>query len=219
VSSSTPALRRTPRVLALALAAGLAVLAMDLGSKAWVLNNLSREVHAPPPVCSVDAMGFVTRQRARMPARVLVDGFFELRYAENCGAAFGFLRNAPAFLKKGVFYLAATAAILVLSWMLFQGRGGKAFAASVPLIAAGAAGNLVDRVRYGYVVDFLRFFGETPAWMVEAFHAPPAWEYPTFNVADIAITVGVVLLLIDGFQEARLEKRQQLARESASAST
>lgn len=209
MSDNAPYERRSNRALALALAATLAILAVDLGSKAWVVDNLSREVSNPPPVCQVDDLGFVTRQRARNPAVVVIDGFFELRYAENCGAAFGFLRNAPAFLKKGVFYLAAVAAILVLSWMLYQGRGGKAFAASVPLIAAGAGGNLVDRVRYGYVVDFLRFFGDTPAWMVNAFDLPGTWEYPTFNVADIAITVGVLLLLVDGSQEARQEKARR----------
>jgi len=219
VSSANHATRRSHGALALALVATLALLALDLGSKAWVLSHLSREVANPPPVCEVDPMGFVTRQRARMPAVSVIDGFFELRYAENCGAAFGFLRNAPAFLKKGVFYLAACAAIVVLSWMLFQGRGGRAFAASVPLIAAGAAGNLVDRVRFGFVVDFLRFFGETPEWIVRTFHAPPVWEYPTFNVADIAITVGVLLLLLDGFQEARLEKQQRVGGESAPTSS
>src|SRR5512139_2644524 len=207
VRDATHPPRRSTQALVLALVGALAVLALDLGSKDWVLDHLSTEVTDPPPVCEVDDLGFVTRQRARSAPVVVIDGFFELRYAENCGAAFGFLRDAPPFVKKGVFYLAALAAIGVLAWMLVQGRGGKAFAASVPLIAAGAAGNLVDRVRYGYVVDFLRFFGESPTWFVDTFKVSGTWEYPTFNVADIAITVGVFLLLVDGFQEARLEKK------------
>ena len=63
----------------------------------------------------------------------------------------------------------------------------------VPLIVAGAIGNLVDRVRFGYVVDFIRF------------HLNDQWAYPTFNVADAWITIGDVLILIDGFREKQPE--------------
>lgn len=66
---------------------------------------------------------------------------------------------------------------------------------SVPLIVSGAIGNLVDRVRFGYVVDFVRF------------HLNDRWAYPTFNVADAWITIGVVLILIEGFLDGRREKQ------------
>ena len=68
-------------------------------------------------------------------------------------------------------------------WLYWTGYGGTLFAVSVPLIASGALGNLVDRFRLGYVVDFIRF------------HVREAFVWPTFNVADITITVGVALLL------------------------
>jgi signal peptidase II len=107
------------------------------------------------------------------------------------------MRDMPSLLRKGVFYVAATAAIVLLLWMFMTGRGGALFAISVPLIVAGAIGNLVDRVRLGYVVDFVRF------------HIDDRWAYPTFNVADAWITIGVVLILIEGFVDGRREKQER----------
>ena len=126
---------------------------------------------------------------------VLIDGYLEFRYAENCGAAFGFMRDMPTLVRKGVFYVAAAGAVVLLLWMFVTGRGGTLFAISVPLIIAGAVGNFVDRVRLGYVVDFVRF------------HLNDRWAYPTFNVADAWITIGVTLILIEGFVDGRREKR------------
>ena len=82
--------------------------------------------------------------------------------------------------------VANSAAILL--WLFATGRGGTWFAWSVPLVISGALGNLIDRMRYGYVVDFIHW------------HWKDSFDYPTFNVADITITIGVVLLLIDGFR-------------------
>ncbi|MDW8247267.1 MAG: signal peptidase II, partial [Sandaracinaceae bacterium] len=107
----------------------------------------------------------------------------------NCGAAFGLLRNAPEGLRKGVFGIAAVLAVGMLLYLFIQGRGGPLFAWSVPLVASGALGNLIDRIRYGYVVDFIHVFYE-----------PWNFDYPTFNVADILITIGVILLMIDSFR-------------------
>jgi signal peptidase II len=191
--------RRSNKAIAIAVAATLALVAADLGSKAWASANLSAErVGEPPPVCEGAGM-----QRIRTEPVVLIEGYLELSYAENCGAAFGLLRDAPDLLRRAIFGTAALAAAVVLFVMFVQGRGGRFFAWSVPLIVSGAVGNLVDRIRYGYVVDFIRF------------HLQDRWEYPTFNVADITITVGVALLIIDGFlqekknhDEAEAEKRE-----------
>jgi signal peptidase II len=145
--------------------------------------------------------GYLPKQLRDTDPIVLVDGYFELRYAENCGAAFGLLRDAPPWVRKAIFGGAAILAVVALFWMFITGRGGPLFAASVPFIVSGAIGNLYDRVFFGYVVDFLRFHWET------------AWSYPTFNVADIAITIGVGLYLIDSLRDARAQ-----SAESASSS-
>jgi signal peptidase II len=161
---------------------------MDLGSKSWALDRLSQSSSfGSDPVCTADAYGRVVPQREQRPPIVLIDRYLELRYAENCGAAFGFMRDMPSVVRKGVFYLAAAGAVVLLMWMFVSGRGGKLFAVAVPLIVSGALGNLVDRVRLGYVVDFIRA------------HLNDRWAYPTFNIADAWITIGVALILIEGF--------------------
>ncbi|MGF1468231.1 MAG: signal peptidase II [Sandaracinaceae bacterium] len=182
--------RRTHRALAALILATLAFLALDLGSKAWVAAELSRaRVGEAPPVC-----GELGPQRIPTAPIVLIDGYLELRYAENCGAAFGLLRSAPSWLRSTIFYPAATLAAVALTWMFVRGRGGMMFAMSVPLILSGALGNLVDRFRLGYVVDFIRF------------HIQNGWEWPTFNIADSTITVGVILLFLDGLRRPQEEE-------------
>ena len=195
----SPAVTRTPRsrkALILCLAAAALLTAADLGSKHWALDRLSQPSPlASDPVCQPNDYGRIQTQRAQRPPVVLIEGYLEFRYAENCGAAFGFMRDMPTLVRKGVFYVAAAGAVILLLWMFVTGRGGTLFAISVPLIIAGAAGNFVDRVRLGYVVDFVRF------------HLNDRWAYPTFNVADAWITIGVVLILIEGFVDGRREKR------------
>jgi signal peptidase II len=187
---------RSTKALILCLASVAALSGIDLGSKHWALGRLSQPSSlGSDPVCTPDENGWIQPQRAQRPPVVLIDGYLEFRYAENCGAAFGFMRAMPAPLRKGVFYAAAAGAVVLLLWMFMTGRGGRLFAISVPLIISGAVGNFVDRVRLGYVVDFVRF------------HISDRWAYPTFNVADAWITVGVALILIEGFVDGRREKR------------
>lgn len=160
----------------------------DLGTKDWALANLSRAPSLEPgPVCVPNDEGVTYFQRLPTAPLVLIEDYLELRYAENCGGAFGVLNHGPRWLRLVLFAPAATAAVLGLLWLYWSGYGGRLFALSVPLIASGALGNLVDRFRFGYVVDFVRF------------HIKDGFAWPTFNVADITITVGVGLLLIEGF--------------------
>ena len=199
-SAAVPGESRPAKAIVLCLVAVALLTAMDLGSKHWALGRLSQEsTFGSDPVCTPDAYGRIVPQRAQRPPVVLIDGYLEFRYAENCGAAFGFMRDMPTVVRKGVFYVAASGAIVLLMWMFIAGRGGKLFAISVPLIVSGAIGNLVDRVNLGFVVDFIRF------------HINDRWAYPTFNVADIWITVGVILILIEGFIDGRKEKRAKEA--------
>lgn len=199
----SPPVTRQPRsakALVVCLAAIAALTAMDLGTKHWALDRLSQPSPlGAQPVCEPNSYGRIQPQRAQKAPIVLIDGYLELRYAENCGAAFGFMRDTPTVVRKGVFYVAAAGAVVLLLWMFVTGRGGTLFAISVPLIIAGAIGNFVDRVRLGYVVDFVRF------------HLHDRWAYPTFNVADAWITIGVTLILIEGFLDGRREKRERAA--------
>jgi signal peptidase II len=177
--------RRSSRAIALCVAATVALLAADLGTKEWAQDALSSErTSAPPPLCSGRG-----NQRVANEGIVWIPGYLEMQYAENCGAAFGLLRDADDWVRRVVFGVAAFGAAVALMWMFVMGKGGRFFAWSVPFVVSGAVGNLVDRVRYGYVVDFIRF------------HIYDKFEYPTFNVADIAIVVGVALLFLDGLRK------------------
>ncbi|MFK8001498.1 MAG: signal peptidase II [Polyangiales bacterium] len=169
---------------------------LDLGSKAWAADELSEPAEPPPPVCEYSELGLAPPQRHATGGVSLIDHHLEFHYTENCGASFGLLRNAPAILRQVIFAGAALLACVALFVMLARGHGGVTFALAVPLIVGGALGNLVDRARLGYVVDFIRLYWSEPIPVLG--HA-----WPTINVADMTITVGVALLLIDGLRRGR----------------
>ena len=114
--------------------------------------------------------------------------FASLVLAFNRGAAFSFLADGGGW-QRWFFAVIAVAACAAMLW--FLRRGGRAlFCAGLALIIGGALGNLYDRVTLGHVVDFLLLHWRD-------------WYYPAFNVADSAITIGAVALIIDSFRERR----------------
>lgn len=116
--------------------------------------------------------------------------YFQLTYLRNQGAAFSFLSGAGGWQRWFFIGLAVIASILICYWMKSLERTQRREAIAWALILGGALGNLIDRILYGYVIDFLDvFYGN--------------WHWPAFNVADSAITVGVVLLLADSFWPGR----------------
>lgn len=200
--SNTPDLRskRSLASVAACLVAVALLVAADLGSKAWATEHLSRARFVPnTAVCQPDASGYVTPARVAVAPKVVVPSFFELRYAENCGAAFGILNSTNSIYKKLLFVGAALVATAYMMVRYRQGQGGRWFVLAAATVSAGAIGNLSDRARLGYVVDFIRFY-------------VGKWEYPTFNVADVYISVGVVAILVDGFLEDRQLRRLEAAQ-------
>jgi signal peptidase II len=192
MSQPTPKpIRRSPRAIAIMLVSLVVYTALDLWSKEWALDNLSQERPGEKPaLCVPSAQGHTPFQRLPLPARPFIDGVLNLHYAENCGAAFSMLRTAPPLVRAGVFGVANLIALTALFLMFFRGNGGPGYAAAVPLIASGALGNISDRVRHGFVVDFFQV-------------DPRLFEYPVFNVADITIAIGVGLLLLDNLKKPR----------------
>ena len=114
--------------------------------------------------------------------------FFSLVLAFNEGAAFSFLAGAGGW-QRWLFTAIAIVASVVIVALLRRG-GTRWFCAGLALILGGALGNLWDRIVLGKVVDFLLFH-----WR--------EWSYPAFNVADSAITVGAVILIVDSFRQRR----------------
>ena len=120
------------------------------------------------------------------PGRVVeVTPFFNFVLVYNPGAAFSFLAQAPGW-QRGLFIAIALVASAWIVFLLRRHWRETLFSFALALILGGAVGNLIDRVVYGAVVDFLDFHAAGGHW-------------PAFNVADSAITVGAVLLVWDGF--------------------
>ena len=112
---------------------------------------------------------------------------FNLVLAHNSGAAFSFLNDAGGWQRWMFSGIAIVAAIWIVR-LLQQHAQQKLFCLALTLVLGGALGNLIDRVAYGYVVDFLDFY-----W--------GSYHFPAFNVADSAISVGAALLLLDSFRK------------------
>ena len=126
--------------------------------------------------------------------RPLVDGLLSLSHVRNRGAAFGILSDADIPYQAVLFSvlsLAALLAIAVYAWRLPE--AARLPQAALALILGGAIGNLVDRVRLGYVVDFVHVYWREHQW-------------PDFNAADSAITVGVTLLVLDILRSPHAER-------------
>jgi signal peptidase II len=128
---------------------------------------------------------WVVLERFVLGERVEVTGFFNLVLVFNRGAAFSFLADASGW-QTGLFAAIAILAALIVSVLIVRSPERRLLCIGLALILGGALGNLVDRLLYGHVVDFvdLHAFG---------------WHWPAFNVADSGITVGAGLVILEGF--------------------
>ena len=141
-------------------------------------------LYGPAPGPGWDGLHF----RPKRPI-VISEDFLMLRYAENPGAAFGLFRRLPPGARGPLFHLVSIGAVVLITvyWLRLRGTKQEIWALiGLPLVLGGAIGNWVDRLARGFVIDF-----------IEA-HWKDVYTWPSFNVADSAIVVGVVLLLIDG---------------------
>lgn len=118
-----------------------------------------------------------------------VTSFFNVVRAHNTGAAFSFLADADGW-QRWLFTGIGVAAAVFIVWMLKSHAGQKLFSFSMAAILGGAIGNVIDRLMHGYVVDFLDF------------HLAGR-HFPAFNVADSAITIGAICLILDELRRVR----------------
>ncbi len=142
------------------LAITVTVVLLDQATKAWIISTM--RIHE---------------------SFAVIGGFFNIVHVRNPGAAFGFLASAPPLFRY-LFFIAVTVAaiVLILHYLHASRIEEPSLISALALILAGAVGNLVDRIRFGEVVDFLDIFIGSHHW-------------PAFNVADSAITVGSVILM------------------------
>lgn len=127
----------------------------------------------------------------------VIKGFFHITYVRNLGAAFGIFRDHSEIFRK-IFFLSVPPIALGIVLLMLRGVSSKDKwqVLALSLIFGGAIGNYIDRIRFGFVVDFLDF------------HLYDIWSYPAFNVADSGIVCGVILLLIITTVRDRAAKRE-----------
>lgn len=125
-----------------------------------------------------------------------VTSFFNIVRVHNAGAAFSFLAGASGW-QRWFFVGLGLAATVFIVWMLKQHGGQRLFSLALSLVLGGALGNVIDRLLHGHVIDFLQFH-----W---GFLSPmfAGGYFPSFNIADSAITIGATLLILDELRRVR----------------
>ena len=160
----------------------------------------------PPPVQRTHPFAWLWLSAAVIgldqATKFLVTRFFELyervevlpvldfTLLHNTGAAFSMLAGASGWQRPFFITLGFAVSGLLLAWMWRSPRGDKLLPLALALILGGALGNVIDRLRLGYVIDFIHAHWGTA-------------YFPAFNIADSAITIGAGLLIIDAFREKR----------------
>lgn len=188
-----------PKKYLLLIAVALAVMGLDQGTKYLVLVELTTAfdgpaASAPGPVVGADGYHYSPKRSV-----TVVDGLLRLRYAENPGAAWGLFRTLSPGLRASLFHVVSVGAVVLISLyfsrLSLSDKKERWAVWGLPLILGGALGNYADRLTRGFVVDF-----------VEAhWHDRIAW--PSFNVADSAISIGVVLLVLDAIVRRETKER------------
>jgi signal peptidase II len=173
-------------------------LALDLASKAWAVKNLD------DPFARVE----------------LVRGYMALVLAHNRGGAWGLLQDQSESVRRPFFVLVSIFAIAFIVMMYRKLEPGqRALKWGLPLVLGGALGNLVDRIRYGHVIDFIDVYagkgGAADKLLQSLFGPMREYHWPTFNVADIAICIGVGLMAVDMFTSRKPNTKQVVAEKEA----
>lgn len=188
-------------------AIALAVVVVDQAVKFWMVDELTsrfdglptlgarlKALYGTPPPEGFDGLHF----RPKHTVTISPD-YLRIRYAENTGAAFGLFRTLPPVARGLLFHLVSLGAVVLITvyyLRLSPTAPAERFARmGLPLVLGGAIGNYVDRLARGFVIDFIEAH-----W-----HERATW--PSFNVADSCIVVGVGLMLLDGLlrRESKVE--------------
>lgn len=181
--------RKRLALLAIVIITGVS---LDQSSKIWVQTSLARILSV-----SSHTIGGTIGSRSGpvyVPNRhiVVIPGLFDLRYVENSAAAFSLTRSIPESVRMPLLITVSSAAIIFfLWWYLTLQQASRFLLLSFCMVVAGAIGNLLDRARLGYVVDFLHFYA--------GFAGYPEVYWPTFNIADSLIVVGAFGILLHTF--------------------
>ena len=136
------------------------------------------------------------------PPIQIVNNYLELRYTENTAIAFSMLQSVESNLRQWIIFSLSFIAMVFLLYLIWKFRGGTLLPlTALMLILSGAIGNIAERVVRGYVIDFIHL------------HYFDKWSWPVFNVADILITIGAILLGIFMIKYNEEENSQEIVEE------
>lgn len=156
----------------------IVALAFDQGTKVWARDHLKPAGYP----------GSLVHRDTVIPVRTIVKGYFDLRYSENPGSAFGMFRNMHG-ARTGLLVVGLLCLGVIGLWLFRLPAGTPWLSGKLGLLAGGAIGNIYDRLMYSRVTDFIvwKYTGKDGI----------AHEWPTFNIADAALVIGVIAILID----------------------
>lgn len=186
--------------------------AADQGTKQWAYHTLpSASFHKHTddyPACGTLEEEYARARFIRNNTRKIevVKNLWDFRYVENCASAFGLMGNVPEGFRFPFFLIISILACFIIPYMYLKTPPDqKLMIYALPFIMAGALGNLLDRMIYRFVIDFVD-------WYVVIKGVPNHW--PTFNIADVAIVVGIGLMLLHLFIDGKNERARKKAEEA-----
>jgi signal peptidase II len=166
---------------------------LDQATKIWAQSSLAEprtrvvKKHVDGELVEEKVMKFVAAEKV-----VVVPGLLNFKYAENPAAAFSLTRSLPEWFRRPFLLLFSLIAMgLIGGWYFRLKRPDGLLMTAFSLILAGALGNMIDRVRFGYVVDFIDMY----AGFLEGKYEPRWVHWPTYNIADACIVVGALLVV------------------------
>lgn len=192
------------------IALSLVIVVADQATKFWAVDRLTNAFE------SVGAESFSEKvgayfdvqhlERTRKPPVVVLDDYWQHRYVENPGAAWGSFRGIPDNLRVPFFYVVSLGAVaLIFFYFRKLDERQRALQVALALVLGGAVGNFIDRILHGFVIDFIDWH-----WRND-----PALHWPTFNIADVGISVGVTLMILDAlFVRRRADEGRAVVRRS-----
>lgn len=139
---------------------------------------------------------YIASTSLEMYQPIAVMPMFNWTLMHNPGAAFSFLANESGWQRWFFTAIAVVVSVVLFFWIKRLEQHEKWQAIALALILGGAVGNVIDRIWFGYVIDFIQIYYEQ-------------WYWPAFNIADSAISIGVAMIIIDSIREYRAEKKQK----------
>jgi len=187
---------RSTRGYRLLLLVGLLILVIDQGTKYLAVSRLTGVLEGKSGLARVGAFyaassPFAGERGRAVEGYTVLENYWNFRYVENPGAAWGLWANLPDRFRQPFFLGVSVLALGFISFMYSRLTEAQRYLrAALSLVMGGAVGNFVDRLIRGYVIDFIDWH-----W-----RDAPGLRWPTFNVADVAISVGVALILAESLR-------------------